>query len=542
MRPAIILVVIGWVAAFTFAILPILPIGVNSYSAVAVCLPFEVESILDKLYIGALVVINLIGLVVVVAFYMRIYCVLRRSSAANSHSADRKLIRSILLLTVVDFLCWAPLSVVTLAAIFDIELINTSIAKWFVVLVFPINACCNPFLYAIFTKKFRQRVQQTLCCGTKQSALQRQLHQGQSTQRLSARRTSISIAELHRRASSGSLDYSTPYRGRLNSTQPLLHLLSNGGSSSAPSNSDRTSITSLGSTSAPSGMFGRRSSLPTNLIGSHPAEQSREGHPLSGCASPEKGITAELYQRLLPSLRMHSFIGSGSWPNLPDQGCNHDADSPSALQVESSPSSSFLLPTLHHRTLSPIDHHVTNLSTVPEASNENLQSQPSASLEDNPLQSSLDGPEPLTFEEMKPLSKSVFEALLGSHSGIDDAIPLGANAEVESHLSSPQPEGGKTRTEQSDREGCTPSHTSSDMPCERSPGGTAHGVRRLEELEELCESPRTPVRKPSAIGRWSGVEALKERLHTGKAAGQKFTIVAVNPRFQSEVIGSETEV
>ena len=541
MRPAIVLVVIGWAAAFTFAILPILPIGINSYSAVAVCLPFEVESVLDKAYIGSLVVINLIGLVIVVAFYMRIYCVLRRSSAANSHSADRKLIRSILLLTVVDFLCWAPLSVVTLAAIFNIELINTSVAKWFVVLIFPINACCNPFLYAIFTKKFRQRVQQTLCCGTKQSALQRQLHQGQSTQRLSARRTSISIAELHRRASSGSLDYSTPFRGRLNSTQPLLHLLSSGGPSSAPSNSDRTSITSLGSTSAPSGMFGRRSSLPTNLTGSHPAEQSREGHSLSGYASPEKGITPELYQRLLPSLRMHSFTGSGSWPNLPE-GCNREAASPSGLQVDSSPSSSFLLPALQHRTLSPIDHHVTNLSTVPEASNENLQSQPSASLEDNPLQSLPDGTEPLTFEEMKPLSKSVFEALLESQRCNNDAIPLGAKAEVESQLSPPQPEGGKARTEQTERKGCMPSHTSSDTPCESSPGDTARGVYRRKELEELCKSPRTPVRKPSAVNGWSGEEALKEGLHTGKAAGQKYTIVAFNPRFQSEVIGSETEV
>lgn len=534
MRPAIVLVVIGWVAAFCFAILPILPIGVNSYSAVAVCLPFEVDSILDKLYIGGLVVINLIGLVIVVAFYMRIYCVLRRSPAANSTSADRKLIRSILLLTVVDFLCWAPLSVVTLTAVFDIELINTSVAKWFVVLVFPINACCNPFLYAIFTKKFRQRVQQTLCCGTKQSALQRQLHPGQSTQRLSARRTSISIAELHRRVSSGSADYSTPLRGRLNSTQPLLHILrSDGPPSSAPSNSDRTSITSAGSTSFPSGMFGRRSSLPTNLTGQHSSDSAKEGHCQSCCTSPEKGITPELYQRLLPSLR--SFNVSGSWPNLPE-GCSHETESP---QLPSAPplDSSFLLPPLPHRTLSPIDHHVTNLSTVPEASNENLQSQPSASWENNPWRGSPDGPEPLTFEEMKPLSKSVFDALLGSDSCIEGAGPIGADAEAES-----QPQGGKNAADKAKRDGSTPLNSSTGGLCKSSQDDSAYNSGHLKSLEELSGSPWTPVRKQPANRRQTVDQAQEGAVQMGKGARHKFTIVAINPRFQSEVLGSETEV
>ena len=158
------------------------------------------------------------------------------------------------------------------------------------------------------------------------------------------------------------------------------------------------------------------------------------------------------------------------------------------------------------------------------------------------MQSFPNGPEPLTFEEMKPLSKSVFEALLGPCSCIDGTIPLGAKVEVESQLSPPQPEGGKTGTKQTEREDYTPSHTSSDMQRESSPGNTACGVYRMKELEELCGSPWTPVRTPSAINGWSGEETVKEVLHTGKAAGQKFTIVAVNPRFQSEVIGSETEV
>lgn len=534
MRPAIVLVVIGWVSSFAIAILPILPFGVNSYSSVAVCLPFEVDSILDKLYIGALVVVNLIGLVIVIAFYVRIYCVLRRSSAANSSSADRKLIRSILLLTVVDFLCWAPLSILTLSAVFDAELINTSTAKWFVVLVFPINACCNPFLYAIFTKKFRQRVQQTLCCGTKQSALQRQLHPGQSAQRLSARRTSISIAELHRRVSSGSVDYSTPFRGRLNSTQPLLHMLSSSGAtSSVPSSSDRTSITSIGSTTVPSGMFGRRSSLPTNLTGPPSLDQPREAQCLSCCTSPEKGITPELYQRLMPSLRMQSFSGSGSLPNLPE-GLSHEFDSPqlpAAARVDGSPSS-YLLPTPPHRTLSPIDHHVTNLSTVPEASNENLQSQPSASLDSNPWRSSQDGPEPLTFEEMKPLSKSIFDALHVPHSCIADAIPLGVTAEEEA----------KSGAEKAGRDGCTPLKAHTEASCDSSTVGSARDSDRSWSLEELCQSPWTPVRRLAAIDGWSDKQPLEGAAQMGKAAGLKYTIIAVNPRFQSEVKGSETEV
>jgi len=62
------------------------------------------------------------------------------------------------MLVLVDCLCWAPLVMVSLAALSNRDLINTNIAKWFAVLVLPINACAKPFIYVLLTEKCRQQV------------------------------------------------------------------------------------------------------------------------------------------------------------------------------------------------------------------------------------------------------------------------------------------------------------------------------------------------------------------------------------------------
>ncbi len=55
------------------------------------------------------------------------------------------------------FLCWAPIAVIGYLALFKVHLIDAAKAKYFIVLVYPLNACVNPFIYAIFTKRFRNK-------------------------------------------------------------------------------------------------------------------------------------------------------------------------------------------------------------------------------------------------------------------------------------------------------------------------------------------------------------------------------------------------
>lgn len=134
----------------------------------------------------------------------------------------------------------------------------------------------------------------------------------------------------------------------------------------------------------------------------------------------------------------------------------------------------------------------------------------------------------------------MFDALHGAHSCVADAIPLGDTAEGESRPS-PQPVGAKIGAEKAGRGGCTPLKANTEASCD-SPVGSACDGAHSRSLEELCQSPWTPVRRQAAIHGWSGKQLHEGAAQMGKAAGLKYTIVAVNPRFQSGVKGSETEV
>ena len=60
------------------------------------------------------------------------------------------------LLVLTDFACWAPITFFGVTAIFGYPLINVTNSKILLVFFYPINSCANPYLYAIFTKQFRQ--------------------------------------------------------------------------------------------------------------------------------------------------------------------------------------------------------------------------------------------------------------------------------------------------------------------------------------------------------------------------------------------------
>ena len=149
---AVFLVVIGWIFAGTVATLPLFE--VNSYTEVAVCLPFRTDYLKDRVYIGSILSLNMIAFLSIMFSYfhiMLIYC----RSPANDRLKGRlwtALKMSVLVLT--NLVCWLPLTVIGFAAVADVYLINLTVAKYFIVLIFPINACLNPFLYTISKKQF----------------------------------------------------------------------------------------------------------------------------------------------------------------------------------------------------------------------------------------------------------------------------------------------------------------------------------------------------------------------------------------------------
>ncbi|XP_069464500.1 follicle-stimulating hormone receptor [Ambystoma mexicanum] len=152
-RHATVIMMAGWIFAFTVAILPIF--GVSSYMKVSICLPMDIESTLSQSYVVFLLVLNVCAFLIICACYVGIYLTVRNPNVISSNS-DTKIAKRMAILIFTDFLCMAPISFFAISASLKIPLITVSKSKILLVLFYPINSCANPFLYAIFTKTFRR--------------------------------------------------------------------------------------------------------------------------------------------------------------------------------------------------------------------------------------------------------------------------------------------------------------------------------------------------------------------------------------------------
>uniref|UniRef100_A0A8C0IJS7 Follicle-stimulating hormone receptor n=1 Tax=Chelonoidis abingdonii TaxID=106734 RepID=A0A8C0IJS7_CHEAB len=152
-RHAMVIMIFGWMFAFTVALLPIF--GVSSYMKVSICLPMDIETPLSQAYIIFLLVLNVLAFMIICACYICIYFTVRNPNVIASNS-DTKIAKRMAILIFTDFLCMAPISFFAISASLKFPLITVSKSKILLVLFYPINSCANPFLYAIFTKTFRR--------------------------------------------------------------------------------------------------------------------------------------------------------------------------------------------------------------------------------------------------------------------------------------------------------------------------------------------------------------------------------------------------
>ncbi|CAG5133115.1 unnamed protein product, partial [Candidula unifasciata] len=152
LKHAGIIMLCGWIWSFGLAILPLF--GVSDYRKFAVCLPFEIESVLSKSYVCFIMVFNGISFFIILSCYLIMYVSIRDSQAWNSN--DTRVAKRMALLVFTDFLCWAPIAFLSLAAAFGKNLIHLNEAKVLTIFILPLNSCANPFLYAFFTKQFKK--------------------------------------------------------------------------------------------------------------------------------------------------------------------------------------------------------------------------------------------------------------------------------------------------------------------------------------------------------------------------------------------------
>ncbi|XP_074518950.1 follicle-stimulating hormone receptor [Halichoeres trimaculatus] len=153
LRHACVVMTVGWIFSLLSALLP--TVGVSSYSKVSICLPMDVESVVSQIYVVSLLLLNILAFICVCVCYLSIYLTVRNPSSAPAH-ADTRVAQRMAILIFTNFICMAPISFFALSAALKLPLITVSDAKLLLVLFYPINSCCNPFLYAFFTRTFRR--------------------------------------------------------------------------------------------------------------------------------------------------------------------------------------------------------------------------------------------------------------------------------------------------------------------------------------------------------------------------------------------------
>lgn len=145
----------GWGFSLVVALLPL--VGVSSYSKVSICLPMDIDTLGSQLYVVAVLILNVAAFLVVCYCYICIYLSVHNPEHSTRHG-DTKIAKRMAVLIFTDFLCMAPISFFAISAALRMPLITVSHSKILLILFYPINSLCNPFLYTLFTRAFRKDV------------------------------------------------------------------------------------------------------------------------------------------------------------------------------------------------------------------------------------------------------------------------------------------------------------------------------------------------------------------------------------------------
>ncbi|GBP48956.1 hypothetical protein EVAR_32291_1 [Eumeta japonica] len=153
------IMIAGWMFSILMAGLPLA--GVSDYSSTSICLPVESKEVVDAVYQGSLFLTNAVAWFTIVVCYVQIYRSLggggeKYGGRGAAAAAERRIANKMALLVGTDLLCWAPVAFFGVTALAGVPLVDVSHGKVLLVFFYPLNACANPFLYAILTKQYRR--------------------------------------------------------------------------------------------------------------------------------------------------------------------------------------------------------------------------------------------------------------------------------------------------------------------------------------------------------------------------------------------------
>ena len=147
---------LGWILAGLLALLPM--VGVNSYNRLPVCLLSLSHGQADKIYVGAILVINLVCFLMILASYVYILIVCKKTKAFRTKRNISLTTIKIAVVTLIFFVCLAPIAILGYMLLANSDFANQKVATYLLLFVYPLSACVNPFLFAVFSKFFRSRI------------------------------------------------------------------------------------------------------------------------------------------------------------------------------------------------------------------------------------------------------------------------------------------------------------------------------------------------------------------------------------------------
>lgn len=124
----------------------------------SICLPMDIATFTDKLYLFTLLMFNGVAFVVICGCYAKMYASIRggREAVAPAARSDMTVAKRMALLVFTDFACWAPVAFFGLTALAGYPLIDVPKTKILLVFFYPLNSCANPYLYALLTQQYRR--------------------------------------------------------------------------------------------------------------------------------------------------------------------------------------------------------------------------------------------------------------------------------------------------------------------------------------------------------------------------------------------------
>jgi Leucine-rich repeat (LRR) protein len=156
-----------WIISLFVAFMPI--IGINSYSAYAICLPFDTKNGKSRIYIIALSTVFVVCFFFIFISYSLLFikrvAIERRTSSYSScnndeqmrlrNAEDQRLAKNISMLVVANIICWGPLVIIFIYSLLSHSTLNRSYLKILAVFIIPFNSLINPILYCLCRRKFR---------------------------------------------------------------------------------------------------------------------------------------------------------------------------------------------------------------------------------------------------------------------------------------------------------------------------------------------------------------------------------------------------